>query len=746
MAHGRLRGIRATLPALACFAWLALDAGGADAQADGDGAAALEAVIVTASKRESILQDTSMTVSVLDEEALSSMHADDFADYAGRIPGFGLVDNGPGSRRLVIRGIQGAGEAQVGLYFDEMPVTGAPGATNNAGARQPDIKLFDIDRIEVLRGPQGTLYGAGSVGGTLRVITNKPDSTEFATSVRGSFFAIDHGGAGTGLNGMVNVPLVDDKLAARAVFYSRNADGYIDNISWNERNVNDEDTTGGRIALRWTPNSSLALTGTYIRQDMQSDAGYHFTSRAGDLLSDIRTRDPIIDNFEALNLLAEWDIEEGSLVASYTSFSRDLTFTFDGSDLFAAPWDRLSARQPQPLDLKSAEIRFSSAEGRRRIGYTAGLFTSVRDADLDGTVYTAGSDGRIDPDSVFFSRVATNELRQDAVFGELSFAWTDDLTITGGLRLFDTELKNVNTALVDFFGVPVPNPTPILSRSTEHGLTYRLNVSYELRDATLIYGQIGEGFRPGGANQTVVGQPIPAGFDSDTVTNYEFGWRTGWRGNSINLNGAVYHILWDRIQVENSTPDNLFRFTDNAGEATVDGIELELDAALSRNLELSAAINFTDAKLTENQPPTSPFAGLSGDKIPVVPDDGAFVGIAYSRPLNNGMQLSLSGFLTRVGKSNNNFRDFLVDADPSSPTFGQETTVPNDRFATMDAYTTIDLGLGVKRGNWGAEAYIKNASDERGETFIFVDNFRPSPGYTYVIQPRTVGVSFNYSH
>ena len=210
-------------------------------------------IVVTALRRDTTVQTTPMAITALTGETLTNAGVTNIADYAKFVPSLRIQDNGPGQRRVSLRGVQASGEATVGVYYDDTPVTGSVGVSSDAAGRTADFTLFDVNRIEVLRGPQGTLYGASSMGGAIRVIFNKP-TDEYEGTVEGQAMTTKGGGFGYFVNGMVNVPLVKDVLAARAVLYRRDSDGYIDNTFLNRKNVNDYTATGGRLMLRFTPN------------------------------------------------------------------------------------------------------------------------------------------------------------------------------------------------------------------------------------------------------------------------------------------------------------------------------------------------------------------------------------------------------------------------------------------------------------------------------------------------------------
>ncbi|QIB67063.1 TonB-dependent receptor plug domain-containing protein [Kineobactrum salinum] len=226
----------------------------------------LEEVVVTATKRETLLQKTSESLQVLGEIAMSDRGMDDFDSYFLSVPSLSQSDSrGPGNKRYAIRGVQSAGEPLVALYLDDVALLGSPGESLDPGGSQPDLKLWDIQRLEVLKGPQGTLYGSGSGGGSIRIITNKPDMSGFDIAASASMADVSHGGLNKSLSGMLNVPLVEQELAARLTAYSHRDDGYIDEVYLGEKDANYADTDGGRLALLWTPGdrTTIDMMGLY---------------------------------------------------------------------------------------------------------------------------------------------------------------------------------------------------------------------------------------------------------------------------------------------------------------------------------------------------------------------------------------------------------------------------------------------------------------------------------------------------
>ena len=736
-----------------------LAAPAAYAQQDDSAGRVLEEIVVTALKRSSTVQETPVSITAVSGDMLERLGADDFIDYANSIPGLTLVDQGPGERRLVIRGINGVGESQVGLYYDETFVTGAPGAEADSGARQPDFKLVDIDRVEVLRGPQGTLYGAGSVGGTLRVITNKPDASGFDAFVEADLSNTKDGSGNYELSGMVNLPLVDDTLAARVVAYYRDESGYVDNIALGNTNINFEETVGGRAALRWQPSDSFTLDLTAMLQRTDTGGRPEFFPGVGDLQTDRVTQEILIDDTDIFNATLSWDLGFANLVASASYYERFVEFNFDTTP-FIAGFDNnaicaiqngqnpatyvctpaeaaahttfinsflpATVKQPQNVDNFTSEVRLSST-GDGMFDWTVGFFAEDRSSDLKSQVLAATPDGlaRVPFEFIFF-RQAVEDVDQISFFGEVTYHITDRFRLTGGGRWFDYDKTNRGETIVGFSLVNAPpGPAPD-GDAGEDGTIFKVNASYDLTDDVMTYFQVVEGFRLGGANQSVFVQ-VPPQFDSDSVINYELGVKSTLLDGSMTLNAALFRMDWENVQVQGTTPDGAFAFIGNAGEAEVEGIEIEVTSQPLDNLLLSGGFTYLTAELTENQVDASGdfrAPGLAGDEIPRVPDltFGAAAEVYFQLPANLDGSLRLD--ISHVDSRNTELR-------PDDPFFLE-----------IDDYTLVNLRFGFAGERWSGQVYAHNLFDEDGQSNRAFSQFTDRS--IFATRPQTFGVSVRH--
>jgi iron complex outermembrane recepter protein len=704
---------------------------------------ALEEITVTATRRETLLATTPQSISALSEQSLERIGVTDFIDLVGAVPGLTMKDEGPGLIRPVIRGVAGQGEAQVAVYYDETPVSSGPGTSENAGRFTPEIKPIDIERVEVLRGPQGTLYGASSMGGAIRFITNKPDTNQFEGSAGAEFSSYADGGVGYQANAVVNIPLVEDRLAVRAVVYRRDQDGFVDNPALGLEDINDVETTGARIAVRFEPNDNWSLTGTYFYQEQEVASGFHINPNLDGLQVDLGGLDPFDDENTILSLIVEGSTEWADIVYSFSHADRDMSYRYWVPNF--SPTGSLLV-QPMPNDATTHELRLSSNSDSSPFLWTVGAYYQERDSLVFSQVFQVGQDG-LPSDDLYFQRSVESYLEELSFFGELGYDITDRMNITIGARAFSFDRYNDAQSQVSFGGTPIDSLVPpVRSSSDESDVVYKALLSYEVSEDIVGYLQFSQGFRAGGPNQAV--DPalavIPESYVSDTVDNLEFGLRGTLADGRVTFGTAIYSIEWDSIQLRQTDATGLFSFVGNGGQAEVNGLEVEITAALFQDLTLNAGLNYLfDDQLTSDSPLNSTTGGLSqtglkGDQIPNVADFGYNLSLEQGWELSNGLRMYLMGRYEFTNGSASDYNRYLID-----PATGAESNVLNIGYNDIQGdYGIADLRLGIEGDTWRAALFVKNVFDERGITFTFERPLRPDPGFNFVEKPRTIGVSF----
>jgi len=645
-------------------------------------------IIVTATRRSTTVQETPLAITALTGDTLADAGVTNIADYAKFVPSLRIQDNGPGSRRVSLRGVQAPGEPTVGTYYDDVPVTGSVGVSSDAAGRTADFSLFDIQRIEVLRGPQGTLYGSSSMGGAIRVIFNKP-ADEYQGNVEATVSDVSGGGFGYFVNGMVNVPVIADKLAARLVLYQRASDGWIDNRFLGRNDVNDYNATGGRLSLRWTldPDSTLDAVAMYEETDANS---YSFNPQLGQFVSAAQVLLPYKDTSQLYSLTGNSDLggvtltsilayqkrksayaaDDSYYIGTFRTPGRCATYTNGSAGAACSPtqlnnyYGYLDGLTPAAIyypgstEDMTSEVRLSSS-GSNTIDWTVGVFLQDRDNRV------TSSDARADrasgeiifPTQLFYRREIVDRLKQFAGFGEATWHPIPSVGLTAGLRYFD--YKKTVTGFTDIgwtlIGAPV-RPVSTVDTS-ENGTLLKFNASWEATDDILLYATASQGFRPGGANQ-VIGLPSElTPYQADTLWNYEIGSKFELFDRVLTLNLAAYQIDWDNIQVRGRTTNGAFSFLSNAGAARVRGAEAEAFIRPSRDLTVTLSANYVDAKLTEDQiSDVVNGAGRVGDHIPDIPEWSGAISAEYTRPVAPGIDFFARGDVNYVGSFYSEFR------------------------------------------------------------------------------------------
>ncbi len=722
-----------------------LPAAEALAQRTPDAANTIEEIVVTASKRgDQRLQDVPASIRAFTASDLDEANIQTFEDWVRLVPGVTFKDLGPGEKTIVTRGLVSTGAATTAVYFDEANIT----AFNDGegGGRNVDFKLFDLERIEVLRGPQGTLYGASALGGTIRIIPAKPDLANVSGAVNLEYGDTEFGSDNVTVHGHLNLPLAADRFGLRLAAWRVDNSGYIDNIRLGNSDVNDEETTGGRLTATFAATDRLTLNAMAMVQDQEIGDSVRF-NRVGDsalvfpgetpfdVTGELQvtdfTRNSRRDDASIFSLTADYEFEFGSLVATTSLYDREIEFNFDSTPIllfFGVPIRAVSSF-PEDREIVSTEIRFSSTfDGPLQL--VAGVFRQEEDIASESNVFTVGADGVInEPTPSVLSVLRDRSFDETAVFGELTYQLTDAWDVTVGARYAEFEFVTDENAVVPFFGPPMgPEPT---KEGDDDSFILKFNTSYRLTEDHLVYATASEGFRRGGLNLNAFGSlfDIPETFGSDELWNYEVGIKSGWLDNRLTVNATLYSLLWSDIQLE--TVDELggIEFFTNAGEARVDGLELEVFARPVEGLDVVAAIGYTKAELTEDAPPRNdpplPSEGRDGDRINNVPEWTASLTANYAWEAFGGFTASVGGAI-----------EYNSDSDT-------RIAAGRDPFnVRLSSATIVDLRAGIENESWRLELFVDNVTDERAQNDAINEVTNILAFFT--TRPRTVGIRGGY--
>ena len=701
----------------------------------------IDEIIVTAQKRTEALIDVPQSVTVVESGTLERQQASNFQDYLKLVPGLQLNQDTPGNGRLVMRGVNTGGVAStVAVYVDETPFGSSSGLVNGA-VLAGDFDTFDMQRIEVLRGPQGTLYGASSLGGVLKFATNLPQMEHFESKVRVSTETVEGGDVGYSGVGMVNIPL-SKSFAIRGTGYYREQGGFVDSIgtagSDVEKNLNEAETYGGRLSALYTPSETFSLRLTAILQDINSKASNSIESNPDTLealystLSHSQFVPEFTDvDYRLYNATMDFDLGFATLTSA-TSYSKfDSPFRVDYTTLYSpllegffGPNEFLN-EQTTAYDKATQELRLASPSNDT-FEWLVGAYYTKEKGDLfqHFVAVVPGSLTPIAGQPVLGDLTLHSEYKEIAGFasGTIHFGQRFDLTLGG--RYSENDQNATQNALGLLAGGEVSYPR---ATSSENVFTYSIAPKFKFSEHASLYARAATGFRPGGPNVLPPGAPpeVPLTYDSDELTSYELGLKVESSERTYSLDVAAFHIDWTDIQLFAQV--NNFGVNINGGDATSDGLEFTAMAHLGDGFSVSVNGAYTDATLDEDTPPLS--GGLKGDELPFTPK--------FSAGLNADYEWSVGAESTAyVGGS----LRYLSD---QTGTYDLDYRLTNGRQREISSYEVLDLRAGMDFGRYTLELYSKNVTDSEGKTSVGAIGAVPNGAIgTGVIRPRTIGLTF----
>jgi outer membrane receptor protein involved in Fe transport len=851
----------------------------------------IEEVVVTATKRSASMQDVPIAVQAMTENTLKEQNITSFEDYVKYLPSVNAGGRGPGQNEIYIRGAavdainisvaESQGSApNVALYLDEQPVT--------AGGRNLDVYITDMERIEVLPGPQGTLYGASSQAGTVRLITNKPVIDEFGASLAAGFSSTSNGEPSDKVEAMINIPVIEGKLAVRAAVYSDNKGGYIDNVEGTftadpsinttfpnkdgvffepghvfgngtvvgaggvtipvkytnasssalvEDDFNDASYQGVRLGAKYLINDNWSALVQFTQQSLKTQGVFDYDEALGDLKVSRFTDDSLEDEFNqyawtlegrvgALDLVytgafLDREVSQRLDYTGYTNIGAAISgyqceyMTGNGYTGLSLPIDSQYTYDPtlsgntgviecgNPANNYNAEnentrmtheVRVST-DPDNALRFTGGLFyedaeilhvgnfnylgsaeagfTPI-DINLAGGLDGAASNARglVNAATQFRNDNHRNE-EQTAVFGEISYDLTENLTVAGSARYYDLEYgftgygawRYGNRPLFIDDNDPSNDVTPNITGGRDYGTQFnvlqplsttdtitKFTVTWTPTEDLLLYVTSSEGYRPPGFNRGAAkeaaytpgtecaeitkdvhatngfpGYCLPYKFDSDTLENLELGWKMTLLDGKMRLNGSLYQIDWEDIQVSQFDSQNISIFTivDNGGDAEITGLELDMVWAATDNLTVFGAMSYNDTELVRVDPGFSFVVQDAGRQLPLTPEFQGNLRARYYWEMSGGKE----GFFQLGGKYSGEALNSIVDT----------ATEPN---TMQDSYVIMDASVGLTTDTgWGVELYVSNLTDERAQLHINRQDFLER---TTTNRPRTIGARFKY--
>lgn len=702
----------------------------------------LDEVIVTAQKRQQVLIDVPQSVSVVDGAVLERLQATNFQDYLKLVPGLQLTQDQAGVGRLVLRGINTGGVAStVAVYVDETPFGSSTGLVNGA-ILAGDFDTFDMQRVEVLRGPQGTLYGASSLGGVLKFVTNPPQLDRTEASIRTSVEDVDGGDVGYSGTAMVNVPL-SDSFAVRATGYYRDEGGFVDSIGTDgsdvQDNINESKSYGGRVSALIKPSDTFSLRLSAVIQNIRNKSSSTVESDPDTLknlyggltLSQYVPEFTDID-YRVYNAMADIDLGFATLTSSTSYGELDQPFRADQTAALSAviePFfgpNELLLEQTTAYNKLTQELRLASPASDKFEWLAGAYFTRERGKILQH--FEAVIPGTLTP-IAGLPELANAQLhsqyKEYAAFvsGTIHFNERFDVTLGGRYSQNDQEAdQSSDGALV---GGPASFPT---AKSDEDVFTYSVAPKIKFGDHAALYARVATGFRPGGPNVLPPNSPgnVPRTFNSDSLTSYEIGFKTETSDRRVTLDIAAFHIDWKDIQLFATVND--FGVNINGAGATSDGFEFTASARPAEGLTLSLNGAYTDATLDDDTDPV--VGGFKGDQLPYTPKESLATSVDYEWPVGN--------VTAYVGGSLRWLSDQTAAYDFAFRTL-------NGKQREIDSYEEVDVQAGVLLDRFTIELYGKNVTDSDGRTSAQgVGSFPNGAIGTGIIRPRTIGLTLGY--
>ena len=737
----------------------------------------LQEIVVTAEKRESTVQKTPISITAISGTDLQASGLSDFTSVAQQVPGVSFKTSGPGQTEFEMRGLTSTGgeSPTVGFYLDDAVLTPAAMAQN--GKTVIDPSLFDLNRVEVLRGPQGTLYGAGSMGGTIKLVTNQPDPHAFGANVE----VIGSGTTGGGgfnhtENVMLNIPLMQDVVALRLVGTDKYIDGWIDRkvvspfpveinnstargdvagapVAQDVRHSNTERLQAGRASLLIQPMDRLSITAGFMHQSLTQDGPNTIDSPP---LNEVHYQpfdvaEPFEDKFDLYTLTGKYNFDSSQLVSATAYWDRQQNQTQDISEAMqdyiggffgppaAFPYSSTgtvteggstffglgagSITEDDYTRQFSEELRLASTGDDPLQWLVGGYYSSFGATSHVYSFYPATANGFNGDFGT--TNLADNHRKVDidqyAAFGEVSYMLPNHLKASLGARYYQYHSNSVTSVS----GVSANGTSnPLFGLAQNSGVTPKLDLAYIPDGNTTIYATMSKGFRPGGPNSPIPVPPCasaaPSQFGPDSVWNYELGEKLRFLDSRVTINGDIYYEDWTNVQ-QQVAPSCGFKFTANAGKAKVYGAELEVAVVLMPGFVLSQNAGYTHATNST----TLPTAGVvAGDRLLDVPQVTANTSLSYKQPLADGRNL--------VARLTNSYVDSIQDI-----TFTRNT---------LPAYDLVGFRLGVETVRWSAILFVDNLTNKMA---LLSDTGALSANISILNriatnQPRTIGADLNF--
>jgi len=702
----------------------------------------IEEVVVTATKREASIQEVPVSITAFSSDDLQKLGANEFFDYATAVPNLSFGFSGEGrqtSRQFQIRGIFGSETSA--LYINETPVPVTM-----------DPRVLDVDRIEVLRGPQGSLFGSRSMGGLVRLHTKAPEYEGLSGALHARTGKVVKGGEDIQVDGSINIPLFDGTGGVRAAGYFVRDAGFLDRIvdpdasmvlggaasgdEYGESNINQDETVGLQLVGQFEVSERLGIRPEFLYQKFESDGPAFVDNdiKNFDKVRQFNVNEVGEDEWYIASLTANIYLDHGEIVSSTSLFNRK---THDLEDGTLAVSFRGRGTQPvltteeSDQDRFTQEIRYVSELDGPLQFIIGGFYQEIDSVGgfppesliAPGSIFATVLG--VPPGSSFFYLQTESEQQEMGLFGELNYDLSDTVTATVGGRWYDVEAEENRTDGGVLFALFAGIPDDIVSdafEQSESGFNPRFGVNWAPADEVNLFANAAKGYRPGGVNAgasacSVLGNAnVPTTYDSDSVWSYEVGAKTRWLDNLLTVNATAFYMQWDDYRAATINCGLGFGGSENTGEAESQGFEIDVVALPTPNLTLALGIGYTDAKITDAGEALSI---MEGDPLPNVADWSGIASIDQSFYLVDDLEGYWYGDFRYVG-------DSISRSGLERP-----------------SYTLVTLRAGVRTDRYDVSLFVDNATDERAN-LADPTELSDALDLLAVNRPRTMGIDLRY--
>jgi len=746
--------------------------------------AVLQEIVVTARKRAENLQDVPQNIDVYTPQDLRNLGIVKLEDYVALTPSMSMISIGPGRQRFFLRGASDGSNPNYG--FGNISTTGflVDDLSFSFRGNTPDLHLYDVERIEVLNGPQGTLFGPGAMSGAVRIITNKPDPNAFSAAVDVDESQINHGANNWSYEGYANIPLIEGRTALRLSGYAVRQGGYIDNVlatrnwangvtstnaEWAGRNQNTRDILGGRIALLHDLSDGWRVTlAAFYQQQRYRGSFEDDPTNVGP--RELRRFSPQggYDYGRFVELHLEGDVGIGDLIYSGGYSSQPLLHLYDFSEYaqysgsanfiqsFACATDPaggpgghscnvpyMYATPGADIERWSNELRLQSKSGGRT-HWTVGAYWEKTRNPYDGFIRMPNINFKGAPaqslisyygnvatplPEEFYSNFATGRVLQESEFGDITVDLTDRFSVEGGVEHFHSSTSDST----DWYGMFWNAKTPSYWSSTADKTNFKAGVTFKPDSHTMLYATFAQGFRDGSFNYlspNFSDPTIPRDFKPDTLNNYELGWKAERLNGRLIWNAAAYYMQWKNYQIAVSVPRPPFGFNANVGDVRIAGFESTLELRSAEGWQLTLNANYNDSRLRSDTFQNPVFLVVPGERLPEAPSLNWSAVVRYEAAVSAGARAFAQFDVAHKG---NMWNDLRLDVRVLQPAY----SLSNLRF-----------GLTQPDGHWRAEAYITNLTNKRAVVFANVTgyaNYQAASNPEIATAPRVFGLRLGYS-